>query len=148
MSYDKLYTPLVVGCAFLLSATLFILSILKLRSKKNTTNRIAVICNTVSFVFELIFIVLFLTGVLSLFVEVVEGCPDEGTNRMLSASLAPAMTVCSHLEYYVSVWAIIVPVLTMLQLIISTVIWNIDRPAKKKKGNKPHSLYLLLGIVL
>ena len=148
MSYDKLYTPFIVGCALLLSATLFILSILKLRSKKNTTNRIAAICNTASFVFELILIALFLTGVLSLFVEVAEGCPDEGTDRMLSASLVPVVEACAHLEYYVSVWAIIVPVLTMLQLIISTVIWNIGRPAKKKKGNKPHSLYLLLGIVL
>ena len=133
MSYDNLYTPFIVGCAFLLSATLFIFSILKLRSKKNTTNRIAAICNTASFVFELILTALFLTGVLSLFVEVAEGCPDEGTNTMLSVSLAPVVDACSHLEHYVSVWAIIVPALSILQLIISTVIWNIGRPAKKEK---------------
>lgn len=132
MEYDKFYTPFVVGCAFLLSVTLFIFSVLKLRSKKTTSNRIAAICSAVIPVFELVMVILLLGGILPLFNETAIGCPDEGVN-MEHLLLPEEVTGCAHLANNVSAWAIVIPTLSVLQLIISTVAWTMNRLVKKSR---------------
>lgn len=132
MEYDKFYTPFVVGCAFLLSVALFIFSVLKLRSKKTTSNRIAAICSAVILVFELVIVVLLLGGILSLSNETAIGCPDEGVN-MGRPLLLEEVTGCAHLADNVSAWVIVIPALSVLQLIISAVIWSVNRLAEKSR---------------
>ena len=132
MEYDKIYTPFVVGCAFLLSVTLFIFSVLKLRSKKTTSDRIAAICSAVILVFELVIVILLLGGILPLSNETAIGCPDEGVN-MGRPLLLEEVTGCAHLADSISAWAIVIPALSVLQLIISTVIWLVNRLAKKSR---------------
>ena len=135
MGYDKFYTPFVVGCAFLLSVALFIFSVLKLRSEKTTSDRIAAICSAVILVFELVIVILLLGGILPLSNKTAIGCPDEGVN-MEHPLLPEEVTGCAHLANNVSAWAIVVPTLSVLQLIIITIAWTMNRLAKKSRNNK------------